>query len=198
MKCTDIYQTLEDRNINEIEAHGPFFCSLYDDNGQRKSGIREPWLGEGYYFWDSRKEDARWWGKITYNKKQKGYVICHTTYDAQSPLLYDLVGDLSAFDEFVEIASIIREKKKQKRISFPFVLKYLMEHDSDFTYKAVRVCPISTNYSGTNITFPCQEGETPIHLSKLGKVQICFFDKTLLIQSFEIVETHPFDANFTI
>lgn len=75
MRCTDIYQTLEDRNNdNEIETHGPYFCSLHDDKGQIKHGIKTPWLGEGYYFWDTRKEDAQWWGEITYNKNQKGYV----------------------------------------------------------------------------------------------------------------------------
>lgn len=199
MRCADIYQTLEDRNNDsEIETHGPYFCSLHDDKGQIKHGIKTPWLGEGYYFWDTRKEDAQWWGEIIYNKNQKGYVICHTTYDAQSSLLYDLVGNLSAFDEFVAIASRIKEKKNLKRISFPYVLKYLKENNTNFTYKAVRVCPTLNNSDGPNIIFPYQEGKTPIRLGKIGKVQICFFDKTLLLQPFKIVEKHPCNANFTI
>ena len=97
MRDTDIYQTLEDRqNYGEVEEHGPFFCYVRDDNGIPKSGVKEPWLGEGYYFWDTRITDAQWWGDTVYS--QKGYIICHTTYDQHSPLLYDLVGDMKHFD----------------------------------------------------------------------------------------------------
>ena len=51
MRDTDIYQTLEDRqNYGEVEEHGPYFCYAQDDNGIPKKGVKEPWLGEGYYF----------------------------------------------------------------------------------------------------------------------------------------------------
>lgn len=51
MKLTDIYQTLENRqNYSEIENNGPYFCSEKDENGILKKGVKEPWLGEGYYF----------------------------------------------------------------------------------------------------------------------------------------------------
>ena len=50
-----IYQTLEDRgNDEEIESHGPYKCLSHTGNGLLKKGVKEPWLGEGYYFWDTR------------------------------------------------------------------------------------------------------------------------------------------------
>lgn len=59
MRLVTIYQTLEDRgNYKEVEDHGPYFCAAHDENGQLKKGTKEPWLGEGYYFWDTRKTDA--------------------------------------------------------------------------------------------------------------------------------------------
>lgn len=80
MKVADIYQTLEDRqNYEEIEAHGPYFCSERYQNGILKKGVKEPWLGEGYYFWDSRISDAQWWGDTIYSKK--GYVIWLVMYN---------------------------------------------------------------------------------------------------------------------
>ncbi len=67
MKYTNIYQALENRNNDEfVEEHGPFFCSLVDTHGKVKNGVKEPWLGAGYYFWDSRIEDAKWWGATVY------------------------------------------------------------------------------------------------------------------------------------
>lgn len=47
----DIYQTLENRgNDTDVENQGPFICRQYNEDGSLKQGIREPWLGEGYYF----------------------------------------------------------------------------------------------------------------------------------------------------
>lgn len=111
MKATEIYQTLENRrNDEEVEKHGPYFCSERYANGIIKGGAKEPWLGEGYYFWDTRIADARWWGDTVY--AQKGYIICKTTYDQHSPLLFDLVGDVRQFDEFIRCAELVRKERK--------------------------------------------------------------------------------------
>ena len=124
MRDTDIYQTLEDRqNYGEVEEHGPYFCYAREGNGKPKSGVKEPWLGEGYYFWDTRIADAKWWGNIVY--RQKGYIICHTTYDQHSHLLYDLVGDMKQFDEFVACAEFIKAKLNTSIVSFSVVLTYM-------------------------------------------------------------------------
>lgn len=186
MKETTIYQTLKYRNNNtEIEIHGPYICSLRDDQGKLKTGAKTPWLGEGYYFWDTRIKDAIWWGETIY--KNSGYVVCQTTYNAYSPFLYDLLGDLESFDEFVEIANEIKINNKKKRVSFALVLKYLKEH-TDFNYTAVRVLAIPSSFKNTDICFP----KSGIYLAQIGKVQICFFDKTLLQNPFNVVEEkHP-------
>lgn len=192
MKQTDIYQTLEDRhNDCEIESNGPFFCSEKYPNGNLKKGVKEPWLGEGYYFWDTRIEDAKWWGNTIYGRK--GYIICHTTYDQHSSLLYDLVGNVEQFDEFVECAKFIKQNLNIETIKFPFVLKYLKKN-ADFNYKAIRVWPQPQNIEDTAIKFP---GYKTI-LGKADKIQICFFDKTLLTQPYHIVYKQSFLENQTI
>ena len=33
---------------------------------------------------------------------------------------------------------------------------------------------------------------------RIEKIQICFFDKTLLVQPFTIAEKHPFDAGYIV
>ena len=66
---------------------------------------------------------------------KRGYIICHTTYDKHSPLLYDLVGGMKHFDEFVECAELIKEKFDTKRVSFSTVLTY-MKKLPEFDYKA--------------------------------------------------------------
>lgn len=181
MKYTNIYQALENRNNDiEIEAHGPFFCSERYSDGSFKKGVREPWLGAGYYFWDSRIEDAKWWGKTAYGKK--GFIVCHTTYDQHSPLLYDLVGDMDAIDEFINCANLIKKKTGLSKVSFPIVLAY-MKRTPSFEYKAIRVWPYLQNVKETDIKFPSSK----MTLGITDKIQICFFDKTLLTQPYQIV-----------
>ena len=109
MLSTEIFQTLEYRgNETEVVKHGPYFCCARNSDGTMKYGTKEPWLGEGYYFWDTRISDAQWWGETVY--KNTGYIICKTTYDQHSPLLYDLLGIAKHFDEFIECAKLIKNK----------------------------------------------------------------------------------------
>lgn len=193
MKVTDIYQTLEDRqNYGEVEKHGPYFCSGRYANGIPKKGVKEPWLGEGYYFWDTRIDDAHWWGNTVY--RQKGYIICHTTYDQHSPLLYDLVGDVSQFDEFVRCAELIKAQRHADTVRFPVVLAYMKTKVPGFNYKAIRVWPHPDTFEKTTVRFP----NNRLFLGKADKIQICFFDKTLLTNPYCFVYNKTFAANQTI
>lgn len=194
---TDIYQTLEDRgNYNEVESHGPYYCSLRDRRGNLKKGTKEPWLGEGYYFWDTRIGDARWWGETIYGNRFKGYVVCHTCYDQHSPLLFDMVGSVAMFDEFERCVDRVKAGRYTERVSFPLVLEY-MKRQAEFTYKAIRVWP-DPEMQATNpqigVFFP--GGKATVR--RIEKIQICFFDKTLLVQPFTIAEKHPFDAGYIV
>lgn len=187
-----IFQTLEYRgNDKEVEDHGPYFCFARNSDGSIKCGTKEPWLGEGYYFWDSRISDARWWGNNVY--KGRGYIICKTVYDQHSPLLYDLLGVSNHLDDFIECAKLIMEQRNLDRIKVSVVLSYFKKLDG-FKYKAVRAWPNPKTYRDIGIEFP---GEKMI-LGKIDKVQLCFFDKTLLSEPFGIVEKVVFVENQTI
>ena len=189
MKITEIFQTLEDRgNKTEIESHGPYFCSLKDANGNLKKGVKEPWLGEGFYFWDSFIEDAKWWGNVIYVENGRGYVIGQTTYDQHSSSLYDTVADLDKMKELEDCAIKIKAERQISYVSFPLLLKYLKEKGA-FPYKAIRVCPVpSDKVSPTPIAiFP---GDKMV-FSKVRRVQICFFDNSLFLSSFRIVFEQP-------
>lgn len=194
---TDIYQTLEDKgNYEEIKRHGPYFCSTREMDGSPKKGSKEPWLGGGYYFWDTRINDAHWWGRTVYWQYFKGYVVCHTVYDQHSPLLFDLVGNMSHIERFEECALDVKRKTQKKRVSVPYVLEILKQH-ADFAYKAVRAWPApKTGLVNPQIDMFFPGNKTAMII--LEKVQICFFDKTLLCHPFNIKEIKPFPKNFTI
>lgn len=185
MKLTLIYQTVEDRNNDEeIMKKAPFLCALTDKNGVPKKGNKVPWLGEGYYFWDTNIQDAHWWGNTVY--AQQGYIICRTEYDAHSEQLYDLLGDLMQLNQFIECAKLIKKKNGLKHINFTVVLEYLRKLPT-FNYTAVRIMPCRNQFCKSEIEFSNNQYTVPY----LQKVQICFFDKTLLTQPICIAEKVP-------
>lgn len=194
MKKTDIYQTLEHRNnTGEIEVNGPFWCSKYDENNNLKTGVRQPWLGEGYYFWDTRVEDALWWGDTVYKKHGKGYVVCKSAYDAHSQYLLDIFGCLSDFDMFVKCALFIKQKNNWKKVSFPAVIDYLRKLQG-FQYKAIRAMTGVKTINKTEVLFP----DNTTVLGSVTKVQICFFDKSMFTEPFKVVDEYPFAQDMTI
>ncbi len=183
MKFADIYQTLEDRNNDdEVRGHGPFFCSFNEDDGSRKPKGKEPWLGEGYYFWDTFIEDAKWLGDTVYRQRGKNYIVCKTQFNLHSQYLLDLFGDLAAFREFLACAELVREQTKKNTVTFAYVLTF-MKKDKDFPYKAIRVWPNNGINEKTFVNFE----NTQYSLGKIKKVQICFFDKTLFVYPLQIV-----------
>ena len=97
------------------------------------------------------------------------------------------------FDEFVECAELIKEKLNTNRVSFSTVLTY-MKKLPEFDYKAIRAWPHPYTIEQTIIKFPGDK----LALSKTDKIQICFFDKTLLKNPYKIVEKKTFAANQTI
>lgn len=182
MKLTNIYQTVEDRgNLREATKHGPFFCSKKDDSGIVKKGTREPWLGEGYYFWDSFIEDAKWWGREAY---QNNYYIFETQYDQHSEYLFDTLGDLTMLQEFEEYANALRKTYRGKSLTVSFVIEYL-KRNTDFSekYKAIRMFPYSTKKRQPSLYFPGKKAQ----FLEVERVQICFFDKTLLVYPYKYV-----------
>lgn len=63
-----------------------------------------------------------------------------------------------------------------------------------FDYKAIRAWPLPYTVEKTIIKFP---GDRLV-LGKADKIQICFFDKTLLTNPYKIVYKKTFAANQTI
>lgn len=192
---TPIYQTLEDRgNREEVAIHGPYLCRSVDEKGEKKSGTREPWMGEGYYFWDTRIEDAKWWGDEIYGDSR--YIIGRTSFDEQSELLFDTVGRMADLDDFLKCIRLLRDTFHPDRLTIPFVIAFL-RRAADFPYKAIRMCPSprrSSSDPDETIEYPGGKATLLI----LRRVQICFFDKTLLTEPFVIVYPEETDLSGSI
>lgn len=109
MGVKKLFQTLEERNNpDEVESQGPFLCT------------NNPWLGKGYYFWDTFLDLAHWWGKQVHNGN---YIICQTSVEDNSEDILDLVGNTQHLIEFKEYADILKQTYATKGpITVPLLL----------------------------------------------------------------------------
>jgi len=163
------YQTLEDRdNIDEIEFDGPFKCTRSDAR-----------LGHGYYFWDSNLEWAISWGKNSYNKRGKEFIIGSCIIDLDQDC-FDLYGSVECQqllqgikDEFIRSGLI----NKQKKLILPTIIEY-MKQQNIFPYKSIRA---GDNNNPIKFYFHKERNEfTMVN----QRVQICVIEKHDVILSF--------------
>ena len=167
------YQTLEDRdNIDQIEMEGPFEC------------VRgNAWLGHGYYFWDTNMEWALAWGRNSYNRRGRNFVICACSLNLSSNC-FDLFGNVVDQMSFTNIVKSIRESgllKGTGDLSVPNVIQF-MKQNGLFTYNSIRSSDLPKN----TLTVPY--GSESEHLAVNPRVQICVINlETVLLQPFSAV-----------
>lgn len=175
MQFVDLYQTLEDRNNEaEVMKHGPYCC-------KRERPI--PWLGVGYYFWESDIKTAKAWAsKASY----KDYYICHTSYDYYTHNFFDLAGNPNDMIIFRGFFDVLKEKFPYKRLTVPFVLEFaIKELGEDFyeIYKAIRA---RSEWKDEYYYLPYPTRNT--FYNSNPQIQICVIDLDFLKTPFVIVE----------
>lgn len=186
MKQKKLFQTLEDRNNpDEVESKGPFKCT------------KKPWLGEGYYFWDTFIDLAHWWGKIGYNYN---YIICQSYCDNNPEMIFDLAGNTEQLIEFNQYVKVLKETYKNKFISVSFVIEH-MKKLPGFQYKAIRANPV---YSTSQDKYLKSQRLKFIqnHISYLELIppfQICIIDKKYIGEgNYKIVYPETYCNEYSI
>lgn len=168
MSKKTIFQTLADRgNPQEIIENGPYRCT------------KSPWLGEGYYFWDTFIELAHWWGEQGYHGK---YVITKMDIGFNPDEILDLVGNTEQIQMFYDYASLLSKTLATTEITVGQVIEHMKAHTS-FPYKAIRV---EGRRSLGYFSFPYLKHQLVFKLYNkpyadfLPAIQICFVDKSIL------------------
>ena len=178
MKRKTIFQTLENReNPDDIENQGPFLCT------------RKPWLGKGYYFWDTFIELAHWWGRQGYDGN---YVICQSQIDYNPEDIFDLVGDTEQISEFRNYVKILKECYKGEFLTVDFVIEHMKRTMKSFTYSVIRANPIDTvkcdpELKALRLPFVFHNSA---YLDMVPPIQLCIIDKKYIGKNnFRII--HP-------
>lgn len=161
-----LYQTLEDKdNPDFVEEYGPFLCKA-----------KGAWLGEGYYYWESFLEYARWWGETRY--KRKGYFICESKVDFKRIKVLDLL-DTDTIKDLINISKDWYDEKHEDP-TVPQVIEYMRE-DESFNYQAIRArVENATNESSLPDHRMYFNPGYSAYLELLPQIQVCVLDKRII------------------
>lgn len=169
----NLYQTLRDRNPNQIEKDGPFKCKH-----------ENAWLGPGYYFWDSHVELAHWWGYIAHKKFKFDYIICasNATFDDKC---WDLHGNGLHRKQFIEICErIVKEGLSNKSDLLVFqVIEWAKKKNilMKFGYEAIRAMGNDTIPSHEiNVKRMKFDSKKNQYLDLYPPIQVCLIEKNAL------------------
>jgi hypothetical protein len=172
-KLTLFHTVSDQKNPDFVKSNAPFIC------------IHRPWLGIGYYFWDSDIELAHWWGQSHYGGK---YMICETIGEIDEMCL-DLMdgGQRLAFKakcgEF-----LLKMKKKASQVTVREMLDFWITQDRE-AFNSVRALPTAdlgfSIKTGFKLKFT-KKGSAYLDFSL--PVQVCLYDKKALsLQKLKIV-----------
>jgi hypothetical protein len=164
----------------------PVFCNNSD-----------AWLGKGYYFWDVREDDAKWWGDVSLAGQ---YSICKSTYDYDSHELFDLLGNNTHVDEFINHSEIyikrIEKTGKKTTIYVYQVIAFMQKNYPGFKFKAIRACPHPVANKRNNLEYFFDKKKGYLFVSQ--KTQLCVLDLNFLQSECEIIYTNLIDPNSCI
>lgn len=176
-----VFQTLDNRNIEQIQSQGPFPCNW-----------KNTWLGDGYYFWDTFIENAHFWGKeARASKYTNGYIICEAKCDFNTNECLDLYGDLEKLKELKELfemyKSINRASEETTVKEFLAILKG--EFPNEFLFTAIRANGVKSKKADSKFTMNLffEKGKYS-YFEFNPAVQICFFTKkSMNLRDYKIV-----------
>ena len=145
---------------------GPIYCN------------NNPWLGNGYYFWDGLLSNAEWWGKTHYHNS---YMIFESSYDAHSGKLFDLVGNAEHIECLREFAESLSHQLGCKRIRVALVLE-MMKKEGLLPFSAIKA--EGRNMNGMRSQFLYFDDQGMYYLQPIPKFQLCITD----FESFHIAD----------
>ena len=186
------HQTIEKtkESISVRKKIGPIKSTSLFPNGTRKP--KQPFAGDGYYFWEDNLDAADWWGITQYENRGKEYRIfkINFIFDYSNGTFLDLVGSRQ---HLKFIASLIEKTKKNIKCSdwkfhnFIEYFKFLASTNPQmFPYKMVRFNDASTK----------KEEQKPISLNDYNNkilmnpfFIVCVFkSEDLNLQSYEFIK----------
>lgn len=190
MRCKVYHTTRSGADRSDVLRKAPFRAV---DNPQYSQ-----WLGSGYYFWETFKDLAKWWGDVHYIRRGKHYIVFSSTLNCSNRHMLDLVGNS---EQIKDILLITRELQAMPEFqdtvfSAQFIINYIEK--IGFRYKAIRVygeesCSSDKNITNSKLFFNCRS-----YINLCPEIQICVKDLRVIQLPMKFEYCSEDDPNNTI
>ena len=148
---TVVYHTCKDTgDIDRIERNAPF-RSKWKSGSDPLNPPKQPFLSEGFYFWEEDEPSAHWWGKMHYNPE---YVVFRYNVTIDQSLILDLIGNPRDKKRLVQMASVVVSRGNPghtdaSKIPIGVVLDFMRDYSgTNFPYQGVRALDINRGQGG--------------------------------------------------
>lgn len=149
--------------------------------------ISEPWIADGFYFWESSLENAKLWGR---RHCDNDYDIYIGEYDPHDPKCFNLVDDYNCIGLLASAYKSITKEKNRKPKYLNQVFYFLLK-DTSFksAYEIARV-PADGGI-GSNDCIKFADGARAEY-SFNRQIQVCFWKKRSEIADLtKYIENNP-------
>lgn len=130
--------------------------------------INEPWLGEGYYFWEHEVKNAIHWGETHYEGK---YYIYESSYRNNEHGL-DFVDNYDHRDYLMKAKEVLN--KKRKDVSLPVIVAMLRKRYKE-KIKYIRI-DTGSFFAKEKFFLDVPNHNKPIWMFRKRLVQVCILE----------------------
>lgn len=164
-----IYQTVCKIPPKGVKYTFPILSRKIVENGCVKS---EPWLAEGYYFWESFISNAEYWGK---SHCHGNYDIYCGEYDSNDPKCLNLI-DNPVCISLIEQAYKTFIEEKSRKPQYLCQVFYFLRKGNTFKnqYDCVRVVADGGMSNGDSVHY---SKDSFVLYSIIRQIQVCFWTK---------------------
>ncbi len=160
-----LYHTIKKKGTTAASLRGaPYLCTC------------NPWLGVGYYFWDTFIDLAHWWGETHCHGR---YIITQTDCRLGDGEVFDLVGNTEHIKVFADYVEML-EKKTGEEATVPQVIEHMKRHTKFLDrYKAIRADGRLSISSSSPYTFRVKFSQDKSQfIDLLPPIQYCIVNRS--------------------
>lgn len=150
------YHTCDDtEDIDKIERGAPF-RSKWKKVVDPKNPPKQPFLSEGFYFWEEDLDSAHWWGRTHCHNK---YVVFRYKISVESARFLDLIGSIPDKRQFLKMTEMalsggLSGYSNAKNMPVGEVLAFIRALLKDrFPYDGVRAMDNERSQGGGKINY---------------------------------------------
>jgi hypothetical protein len=168
----------QENGLEHVEKEVPFLSEFDPSKG------KQPYLGEGFYFWEYNQDYSKTWGELHY---KDGYYVCEAEIDVpveDDAIYLDLVGNRKQMIDFFDLLKVFEQVDAEGAINenLSEIISLLSSYGEEiFPWKIIRAVQSDNNeQKGGYVRF---NDKTKSYTFLKPRILFCFKNKDDIVYS---------------